>query len=575
MKKRYILAALVLSFFCTPLLAVNVSVSKAEQAARMFFKLNPQTRSADVSLTLVYEGGSNPLTRGSVSASSPYYVFNNASGGFAIIAGDDKVEPVLGFSYTDRFDPDNISDALQYWLDGYRYDVEQARKSNAEASSEVKGRWEQLLHPTKATQEVYIVRELSTPLWGQGEPFNNNCPLVGGTRCLTGCTATAPAILMAYYARNTTDFNCWPDAGYGSTPAYTTSSGLSVPSEALHTYDWSNMLYSYNSDANPAQNQAVAYLCSDLAKLLKSEFGTGGTAALPEKIGAIMVQNMKYSSSYSFLLKSAYTNKEWIELLKSNISRGLPVLYSAFTVSGVGHTFILDGYASNDFIKFNWGWNGQNNGYYYISASQYNQRERAYFDLMPDKAWTAGSTYYSLSYYVDEDSGHYGISAGVPYIKQGVTTDVKVELVNRGSGTYSGQVKLARLSKSGKLADLSGCIGLELPANNYCAFNFTNVSIDSVSDGDAIVLAYKTSADSWMHMPGNGIELVYKLKDKVSMEYDGSNIKLKGLIGMTCNFNGSNYKFTAPVLTIPSPSPGSYNMKIGNGNEEVTVKLKF
>ncbi len=37
-----------------------------------------------------------------------YYVFNNDAGGFVIIAGDDAVAPVLGYTSTGAFDATNL-----------------------------------------------------------------------------------------------------------------------------------------------------------------------------------------------------------------------------------------------------------------------------------------------------------------------------------------------------------------------------------------------------------------------------------------------------------------------------------
>lgn len=40
----------------------------------------------------------------STQGNNSYYVFNNDAGGFVIIAGDDAVAPVLGYTSTGAFD---------------------------------------------------------------------------------------------------------------------------------------------------------------------------------------------------------------------------------------------------------------------------------------------------------------------------------------------------------------------------------------------------------------------------------------------------------------------------------------
>ena len=49
---------------------------------------------------------------------APYYVFNHADGhGFVIVAGDDAVQPILGYSTQGSFSYDDMPPALRTWLD--------------------------------------------------------------------------------------------------------------------------------------------------------------------------------------------------------------------------------------------------------------------------------------------------------------------------------------------------------------------------------------------------------------------------------------------------------------------------
>ena len=57
------------------------------------------------------------------SRSDAYYVFNNDAGGFVIIAGDDAVTPVLGYTSTGSFDAENLPDGLKDLLKSYERQI--------------------------------------------------------------------------------------------------------------------------------------------------------------------------------------------------------------------------------------------------------------------------------------------------------------------------------------------------------------------------------------------------------------------------------------------------------------------
>ena len=49
-----------------------------------------------------------------------YYVFNAGNdGGYVIVSGDDRVEPILGYVDKGSFDPNNIPENMRSWLQLY------------------------------------------------------------------------------------------------------------------------------------------------------------------------------------------------------------------------------------------------------------------------------------------------------------------------------------------------------------------------------------------------------------------------------------------------------------------------
>ena len=65
--------------------------------------------------------GATSLKRGASGAQAPLYIFNRGNDqGFVIVAGDDCMPAVLGYTEQGCFDPATLPPALLDWLEGYR-----------------------------------------------------------------------------------------------------------------------------------------------------------------------------------------------------------------------------------------------------------------------------------------------------------------------------------------------------------------------------------------------------------------------------------------------------------------------
>lgn len=76
------------------------------------------------------EARAKSRTANTASRSDAYYVFNNDAGGFVIIAGDDAVAPVLGYTSTGTFDAGNLPDGLKDLLKSYERQIAALANSN-------------------------------------------------------------------------------------------------------------------------------------------------------------------------------------------------------------------------------------------------------------------------------------------------------------------------------------------------------------------------------------------------------------------------------------------------------------
>ena len=216
--------------------AGRVTPDRARRIAGNFFSLNPLTRAgSDLKM---------------VSADDEMYMFSRQSGGFVIISGEDAAIPVLGYSFKGDISG-KMPDNMVAWLDGYRKQI-QALRSRRTSQDEATARlWNSLEFPTRSVgaDGYEEIMNLTTADWNQGSPFNKECPEIDGKPALTGCVATAAAIVARYHR--------WPRHGYGTITAYSfeyKEQHYQVPARTLgREYDWDNMPNRLSSSSSQAR----------------------------------------------------------------------------------------------------------------------------------------------------------------------------------------------------------------------------------------------------------------------------------------------------------------------------------
>ncbi len=309
---------------------------------------------------------------GQQATAQAYYVFNaQASEGYVIVAGDDRVPAVLGYSDNGTFDPANVPPAMQALLDGY--------------AAQIAG----LPQDAQAPQQVSRtpIRPLLHSIWGQGEPFNYYLPFTrtttsdGVTRAWhakTGCVATAMAQVMYYHK--------WPPRTTQTIPAYTsstTSNGKTLtfdrPAMPVTALNWDAMKNAYNTtDSTQASGQAVAKLMEYCDQALEMQFYASSSSAQTSEIPMALTSYFDYDATARYVKRISYTTTEWENLLYSELQAGRPVVYRGHKNPG-GHAFVCDGCDANGLFHINWGWNSQSNGYFLLR------------DLNPDAQGIGGS----------------------------------------------------------------------------------------------------------------------------------------------------------------------------------------
>ena len=162
---------------------------------------------ANVQLNLVYTAA----TREAVD----YYVFNNGGNhGFVIVAGDNRVKPILAYSTSGCFNPNDIADGFQFTLNTFSHEIQYIRENNIEATADIDAEWQSVVETgyiNKVNRDRTVVGPLLPTIWHQNYPYNSQCPEDpegAGGHVYAGCVATAMAQVMRFWN--------WPDHGTGS-----------------------------------------------------------------------------------------------------------------------------------------------------------------------------------------------------------------------------------------------------------------------------------------------------------------------------------------------------------------------
>ena len=476
------------------LFADNVTVEKAQSMASRFLQSTgvPQTRNA--SLRMVWNG-EDGATRSNQEPA--FYVFNNEGGrGFVVVAGDDLVTPILGYSLDDNFDANNIPVNMRSWLLGYRDEINFVRARGLHPSAAVAQKW-----GTRADKDYgKDVKIHATALWDQGEPYWNLCPKYNNTRCYTGCVITAMCIVMRHHQ--------WPDVGVGEVPAYTTDN-LKIKINAIklgHKYNWSEM--PMNGKFSATQTTGIATLMRDVGAMVKADYGTnaqGGTGAYTSNIPYALRTFMKYDKSIVCRTRDTYPLRQWIDMVKAELDR-CPIIYSGAN-SEAGHAFVFDGYTDKEYFHVNWGWSGYQNGYFKISAldpgsdqgaggsnAGYNSYQDAIFNMKKDAGGAKPDPEIRFMQY----KNYYGLTTAGD-IEPNKQFTVQVGFChNTGDVPVSGRLKFALVDKDEKekeVIEMEGgytAIGFEDLKPGYGYNMDRNLTIKGdIAVGDRIRMYYQ------------------------------------------------------------------------------------
>ena len=290
------------------------------------------------------------------------YIVAYEPGGFAVVTGDDRLEPLPVFDAYSTFRGDQVPENfLRKFLARNipaRWAHLRARLETGKVEVHPDWTWlRQLLQGPDARdpdppegprgERTYILWD--TALWGQWWPYNTEVTTRnGGNACPTGCTATAMAIQMRFHS--------WPPVG-NSSHEYCDEEGDIQYCHGVNfgvtTYDWANM----PTGDLTQQNADVAQLMYHCGVAVEMNYELGVSRAWPS--AAATNTYFRYRGTAEIW---SGTPSEHEPAMRDSILAGLPVV-----LSSSAHTVVACGYRdtdADDRFYLNVGWGGSSNGWY-------------------------------------------------------------------------------------------------------------------------------------------------------------------------------------------------------------------
>lgn len=412
-----------------------------------------------------------------------YYVFNNDAGGFVIIAGDDAVAPVLGYTSTGAFDATNLPEGLKDLLKSYEQQIAALGK-NYKANA------------TSTRAEFTGEKLLNTAKWNQGAPFNKYTP----NNYVTGCVATAGAIVMKHHG--------YPAKGVGS-HTYTWN-GQNLTASFEHDYDWANMPARYTGDNDEAFD-GVARLMSDLGIAVNMQYANGGSASALEDLVTALKKYFGYSKYARHLKIEDLGAEAWNGRLRAEIDANRPVLYAASDANVGGHSFVIDGYKDESF-SVNWGWGGYCDGFYRIGAlnpeadgkplgDQYNSSQAAVFALQPSD----GKEVLSNLRFIKVDGYLETMNMNVTDVKAGKSTLLfTLPILAQGEKEFTGEIAVALKNAAGETREVFAPLKFNLPVGYYTQETSVGgaCSVDAQEGDYLAVVSKEDGTDEYVEIYG-------------------------------------------------------------------------
>ena len=324
-------------------------------------------------------------TRSSKGSDTLMYVFNYENDeGFAVISANRETEDLIAVAEQGHYivGEDTENKGFELFMNMAEEYIKTTKEDNPIIMANNDG-------PVDMCELVHITRKrlinsygpFVTTRWGQDAPYNQYCVTDTGTVIAAGCLITAVAQILSYY-----EFPTQIAINYEG-GAYTLPLNWSEIKKHLGGYPYT---------CTCTEHETISLLFRQLGYRLGANYwieDNGGSPHLLNETFRLLGYNQGQLQPYSS------------SVVQSSLSQGQLVCISAYSSEGFegGHAWVIDGYRTleetkieysrntvtgemtelwrditrtNRYNHFNWGWDGNYNGYYLcdvFDVQKYNE----------------------------------------------------------------------------------------------------------------------------------------------------------------------------------------------------------
>ena len=221
--KKIILSLFLFSFIFSETVLENRAINVAEN----FYYYKNDPRNSDFNFDSINQFSDNN--------NNIFYVINLTPSGFILIASDDLIWPILGYSFENEFRLDNIPTNIRYLFNLYNQELIELQELNRNNTG-INEEWEKYSQPLEYEGQHRNVSPLIDARFNQDSPWNDMCPEDSagpGGNVYVGCVAVCMAQIMHYWS--------YPEIGYGSHGYNHWDYGYQSANFGNAFYDYSNM----------------------------------------------------------------------------------------------------------------------------------------------------------------------------------------------------------------------------------------------------------------------------------------------------------------------------------------------
>ncbi len=287
------------------------------------------------------------------------------------------------FQYTDLNDTTNVH--FNEWLEVYKTEVADAN-NESRSNADTIGDWNSLMensiyHPYRET----VIEPLLTTKWDQGTYYNEQCPEEPNGpsgHALVGCVAVAIGQTFKYYNHPFQGIGTH-SRPFGELNEWGETEWLEVDfSQTI--YDWYNM-----PDQLTESNIPVATLLYHCGWAINMHYTPDWSSA---GFGTFffldaMENHFNYDPGMERIsfLSGEYDEITWGNLIKTELDNLRPVMYQGkIDAFSNGHAWVSDGYTTDDYYHFNWGWSGFGDGYFLFYENDYTYDQHIIIGFHPN-----------------------------------------------------------------------------------------------------------------------------------------------------------------------------------------------